>query len=41
MEKWGFVIIKHNKDFFGSGKFKDGRLLNFLPKIRRLKEVNV
>ena len=37
----GFVIIKHNKDFFGSGKFKDGRLLNFLPKIRRLSEVNV
>ncbi len=37
----GFVIIKHNKDFFGSGKFKENRLLNFLPKIRRLNEVNV
>ena len=37
----GFVIIKYKDDFFGSGKFKENRLLNFLPKIRRLNEVNV
>lgn len=37
----GFVIIKYKNDFFASGKFKEGKLLNFLPKIRRLNEVNV
>jgi NOL1/NOP2/fmu family ribosome biogenesis protein len=37
----GFVIIKYKDDFFGSAKFKDGRLLNFLPKIRRLSDVNL
>lgn len=37
----GFVIIKFKDDFFGSGKIKEGKLLNFLPKIRRLNEVNI
>lgn len=37
----GFVIIRYKEDFFGSGKIKEGRLLNFLPKIRRLNEVNI
>ncbi len=32
----GFVIVKHNKDFFGSGKYKEGKILNFVPKSRRL-----
>lgn len=32
----GFVIIKYKKDFLGSGKYKDGKILNFVPKIRRL-----
>ena len=32
----GFVIIKHNTDFIGSGKAKDGKILNFVPKARRL-----
>jgi len=33
----GFVIIKHKNDFMGTGRFTDdGRLLNFVPKIRRL-----
>jgi NOL1/NOP2/fmu family ribosome biogenesis protein len=33
----GFVLIKHDKDFLGSGKFKQGGILNFVPKGRRLK----
>ena len=33
----GFVLIKHNKDFFGTGKFKAGIVLNFVPKGRRIK----
>ncbi|MEM4263588.1 MAG: hypothetical protein QW666_01680 [Candidatus Woesearchaeota archaeon] len=33
----GFVIIKHNDDFLGTGKYAvDGRILNFVPKSRRL-----
>ena len=33
----GFMILKHKNDFFGTGKFKEGRILNFIPKGRRLK----
>lgn len=33
----GFVIIKHNDDFLGTGKSKDGKILNFVPKTRRIK----
>lgn len=33
----GFVIVKYKDDFFGSGKFSKGRLLNFVPKSRRVK----
>jgi NOL1/NOP2/fmu family ribosome biogenesis protein len=32
-----FVIIKHNNDFLGTGKAKEGIILNFVPKIRRIK----
>jgi NOL1/NOP2/fmu family ribosome biogenesis protein len=33
----GFVIIKHNDDFMGTGKYtQDKRILNFVPKARRL-----
>lgn len=35
----GYVIIKHNNDFIGCGKCKDGKILNFVPKARRV--VNV
>ena len=31
-----FVIIKNNTDFLGSGKIVNGRLLNFVPKVRRV-----
>lgn len=33
----GFVILKHNTDFIGCSRFKDNKLLNFLPKVRRIK----
>ena|SRR3989344_3211103 len=33
----GFVIIKHNNDFLGSGKYKDNKILNYIPKERRIK----
>ena len=36
LEEDGFVIVKNNSDFMGSGKVKDGCLLNFIPKIRRI-----
>ncbi|MBU0666778.1 MAG: hypothetical protein ABIC91_00375 [Nanoarchaeota archaeon] len=36
----GFVLIKHEKDFIGCGKAKNGLLMNFVPKSRRLKVVN-
>jgi NOL1/NOP2/fmu family ribosome biogenesis protein len=32
-----FVIIKNGNDFFGTGKVKDGKIVNFIPKGRRLK----
>lgn len=32
----GFVILKHNKDYLGSGKAKENKILNFVPKTRRL-----
>lgn len=33
----GFVLIKNNVDFYGAGKYKEGKVLNFIPKERRLK----
>ena len=32
----GFVIVKNNGDFMGTGKVKEGEILNFIPKIRRV-----
>tara|TARA_Y100000034_G_scaffold40026_2_gene49308 strand:- start:736 stop:1257 length:522 start_codon:yes stop_codon:yes gene_type:complete len=32
-----FVIIKHNTDYIGCGKTKDNRILNFVPKTRRIR----
>ncbi len=37
--KEGFIILKHDKDFIGCGKVKEGKILNFLSKIRRVKDV--
>jgi NOL1/NOP2/fmu family ribosome biogenesis protein len=36
----GFVILKHGNDYIGSGKYKEGYILNFVPKARRLLEVH-
>jgi len=33
----GFVIIKHKNDFLGTGKYKDKKVLNYVPKARRFK----
>lgn len=32
----GFVILRNNSDFFGCSKIKNGKLLNFYPKSRRI-----
>ena len=32
----GFLIIKNNNDFLGCGKFVENRILNFVPKTRRI-----
>lgn len=32
----GFVIIKNRDDFMGCGKVMEDRILNFIPKARRL-----
>lgn len=34
----GFIIIKHNKDFIGCGKFvfEEGQIHNYIPKARRI-----
>ncbi len=32
----GFVLIKHSNDFLGCGKAKEDRILNFVPKARRI-----
>ena len=32
----GFVILKHKNDFLGSGKYSNGRILNYVGKSRRV-----
>ena len=32
----GFVLVRYGDEFAGSGRIKDGKILNFVPKIRRL-----
>ena len=32
----GFVILKHNKDFLGNGKYANGRILNYVGNTRRV-----
>ena len=36
----GFVILKCGKDYVGSGKYREGLILNYVPKARRLLEVH-
>ena len=33
----GFILIKHKKDFMGTGKIKNKKVLNFVPKGRRIR----
>ena len=33
----GFVIIKNGENFFGTGKYKDNEILNYVPKERWIK----
>ena len=35
----GFVIVKHNNDFLGTGKYRDGKVLNYVGKSRRVKTI--
>jgi len=37
VEDRGFVIIKHDKDFLGCGKAVESKILNYVPKNRRLR----
>ena len=32
----GYVIIRHGSDFIGCGRRKEGKILNFVPKARRV-----
>ena len=36
--KRGFLIMKHEEDFLGTGKASEEKIGNFVPKNRRLKE---
>ncbi|MFC1697872.1 hypothetical protein ACFL1H_06040 [Nanoarchaeota archaeon] len=33
----GFIIIKNNSDYYGVGKLKNGKISNYVSKVRRLK----
>jgi len=35
-----FVIVKHQDDFFGTGRYHEGIITNFVPKSRRLQVVH-
>lgn len=35
----GYVIVRYNQDYLGSGRIKNGVLLNFIPKVRRVQEL--
>ena len=32
----GFALLRHGSDFLGSGRIKEGKILNFVPKARRM-----
>ncbi|MBW2985314.1 hypothetical protein KY313_01530 [Candidatus Woesearchaeota archaeon] len=40
MDVSGFVILKHKKDFIGCGRYKEGKIFNYVPKERRLRVVS-
>ncbi len=38
-EKSKFVLLKYEKDLFGCAKYKEKKILNFLPKIHRVEVI--
>lgn len=34
-----FVIVRHGNDFLGCGKLVNGKILNYVPKARRIPEI--
>ena len=36
IDEKGFIILKHGDDYLGSGKVKENKILNYVPKTRRL-----
>ena len=36
----GFVILKHKKDILGCGRYKEGKIFNYVPKERRLRTLS-
>ncbi|MBI2142523.1 hypothetical protein HYU15_03485 [Candidatus Woesearchaeota archaeon] len=34
----GFVIVKHESDFLGCGRYANGVIKNFVPKTRRIRD---
>ncbi|MBI4919527.1 hypothetical protein HY837_06350 [archaeon] len=32
----GFVILKHEKDYLGTGRYSEGKIFNHVPKSRRI-----
>lgn len=36
-ELYGFYVLKNKDNLLGTGKVKEGRILNFIPKDRRIK----
>ena len=37
----GYAILRHEGDFVGCGKVKENKILNFVPKARRVKEMAI
>ena len=35
----GYVLIHHGNDWLGCGKYREGEILNFVPKARRLQAI--
>lgn len=38
-EKDGYFIIKNKADFYGCGKISNGKLMNYVPKERRMESI--
>lgn len=36
-----FLLLEYKNDFFGSAKYKDNRLLNYIPKVHRSRNIIV